>query len=252
MAMSAARSLRFEVMTNEELTDPIARFDRREMLIIHDLLRREFALMPGLVDAVPLGDRDRARLVGDHIDRLTVLLHHHHSGEDTNVWPLLADRCAESVAALIATMHDQHEQLAALLDALNAALAVWRVDATADSGHRLADVLDQTLSSLRTHLDDEERHFLPLLEQHISAAEWDGFVQKGSADADPAELPLLFGMLMYEGDPEIIERVLAAMPADARRAITATAAQTFAEHSRAIHNTPTPPRSFELMQCRHA
>ena len=63
------------------------------------------------------------------------------------------------------------------------------------------------------HLDDEERHFLPLLEQHISAAEWDDLVQKGSADADPAELPLLFGMLMYEGDPEIIERALAAMPA---------------------------------------
>ena len=58
-----------------------------------------------------------------------------------------------------------------LLDALNAALAVWRVDATADSGHRLVDALDQTLSSLRMHLDDEERQFLPLLEQHISAAE---------------------------------------------------------------------------------
>ena len=250
--MPAARILRFEVMTNEESTDHIPRFDRREMLIIHDLLRREFALMPGLVGTVPLGDRDRAGLIGDHIDTLTALLHHHHSGEDANVWPLLAGRCAESVAALIATMHDQHEQLAALLNALNAALAVWRVDATADSGHRLVDALDQTLSSLRMHLDDEERHFLPLLEQHISAAEWDDLVQKGSADADPAELPLLFGMLMYEGDPEIIERALAAMPADARPVITAMAAQTFAEYSRAIHNTPTPPPSFELMASRHA
>ena len=62
---------------------------------------------------------------------------------------------------------------------------------------------------------------VPLLEQHISAAEWDALVQKGSADADPAQLPLMFGMLMYEGDPEIIERALAAMPADARPVITA-------------------------------
>ena len=57
-------------------------------------------------------------------------------------------------------------------------------------------------------------------------------------------------MLMYEGDPEIIERALAVMPADARPVITAMAAQTFAEYSRAIHNTPTPPRSFELMASR--
>ena len=93
---------------------------------------------------------------------------------------------------------------------------------------------------------------MPLLEQHISAAEWDALVQKGSADADPAQLPLLFGMLMYEGDPEIIERALAAMPADARPVIAALAAQTFAEHSRAVHGTPTPPRSTELMGSRHA
>ena len=120
------------------------------------------------------------------------------------------------------------------------------------SGHRLFDALDRTLTSLRQHLDDEERHVVPLLEQHISAAEWDALVQEGSADADPAQLPLMFGMLMYEGDPEIIERALAAMPADARPVITAMAAQTFAEHSRAVHGTPTPPRSTELMGSRHA
>ena len=62
----------------------------------------------------------------------------------------------------------------------------------------------------------------------------------------------MFGMLMYEGDPEIIERALAAMPADVRPVITALAPQTFAEHSRAVHGTPTPPRNTELMGSRHA
>ena len=91
-------------------------------------------------------------------------------------------------------------------------------------GNRLFDALDRTLTSLRQHLDDEERHVVPLLEQHITAAEWDALVQKGAADADPAQLPLLFGMLMYEGDPEIIERALAAMPADVRPVIATLAA----------------------------
>ena len=159
------------------------------MLIVHDVFRREFALMPGLIGTVAPGDRDRAELVADHIDRLTSLLHHHHHGEDANVWPLLVDRCADA-AALTGSMHDQHEQLAAHLDAVNAALAVWRVDAAAASGHRLVDALDRTLASLWQHLDEEERHVVPLLEQYVSAAEWDELVQKGSADADPAELPL--------------------------------------------------------------
>ena len=93
--MPAARILRFEVMTCEESTDHIPSFDRREMLIVHDVFRREFALMPGLIGTVAPGDRDRAELVGDHIDGLTTLLHHHHHGEDANVWPLLVDRCAD-------------------------------------------------------------------------------------------------------------------------------------------------------------
>ena len=244
--MSAARILTFEVMTSREST---LNFDRREMLIVHDVFRREFALMPGLIGTVAPGDRDRAGLVGDHIDGLTSLLHHHHHGEDTNVWPLLVDRCADA-AAHTGSMHDQHEQLATDLGDVHAALGVWRVDATEQAGDRLFDALDRTLTSLRQHLDDEERHVVPLLEQHISAAEWDAQVQKGAADADPAQLPLMFGMLMYEGDPEIIERALAAMPADARPVISAMAARTFAEHSRAVHGTPTPPRSTDLMESR--
>lgn len=246
--MSAARILTFEVMTSREST---LNFDRREMLIVHDVFRREFALMPGLIGTVAPGDRDRAGLVGEHIDGVTSLLHHHHHGEDTNVWPVLVDRCADA-AAHTGSMHDQHEQLATDLGDVHAALGVWRVDATVDSGNRLVDALIRTLTSLRQHLDDEERHVMPLMEAHITAAEWDDLVQEGSADADHAQLPLMFGMLMYEGDPEIVERTLATMPAEARSVIAAMAAQTFAEHSRAVHGTPTPPRSTELMGRRHA
>jgi hemerythrin-like domain-containing protein len=237
--------------SNSVTGDLSPRFDRREMLIVHDVFRREFGLMPGLIAAVTVSDRARAEVVGDHIDALTTLLHHHHQGEDAYVWPLLADRCADSLAAL-ESMHHQHEQLAAHLDVVNAALGVWRVDPTIDSGDRLVVALDRMLPSLQRHLDDEERYVVPLMEQHITAAEWDDIVAKGSADADPAGLPLGFGMLMYEGDPEVVERALAAVPADARPVIAAMAAQAFAEHSRAVHGTPTPPRSTELMGSRHA
>jgi hypothetical protein len=53
-------------------------------------------------------------------------------------------------------------------------------------------------------------------------------------------------MLMYEGDPEIVDRAVAAMPAAARPAIRQLATRAFADQSRRIHGTATPPRSTEL------
>ena len=52
MAMSAARILTFEVMTSKRKSTT-GDFDRREMLIVHDVFRREFALMPITSDICP-------------------------------------------------------------------------------------------------------------------------------------------------------------------------------------------------------
>jgi hypothetical protein len=46
-------------------------FDRSDMLMIHNMFRREFALMPGLVGAVVAGEHDRAQIIGDHVQTVT-------------------------------------------------------------------------------------------------------------------------------------------------------------------------------------
>ena len=53
-------------------------FDASHMLMMHDMLRREFALMPGVVGRVAAGDHDRTQIVGDHIKNVSSVLHHHH------------------------------------------------------------------------------------------------------------------------------------------------------------------------------
>ena len=61
----------FEVMTSRETnTIDEPRFDGREMVIVHDVFRREFALLPGLIAAVAPGDHARARNIADHIEAL--------------------------------------------------------------------------------------------------------------------------------------------------------------------------------------
>jgi hemerythrin-like domain-containing protein len=233
-------------MTYLATTDAPRHFHGSEMLIVHDMFRREFTLMLGLVRGVEAGDRDRAQIIGDHIEVATGALHTHHVLEDDNVWPLLRDRCGESVAPLVKLMEDQHHQIAGRIPQVDEALSVWRDSPTAESRRALVDDLDRLIPALKEHLSTEEDRVVPLMEQHITAAEWREFLHNESAAVDPEHLPLILGMLLYEGNPESVEHFIAAMSADAGPGITQLAASTFAAHSQRVHGTATPPRSTEL------
>jgi hypothetical protein len=76
-------------------------FDGSDMRVMHNMFRREFALMPGLVGGVAAADHDRAHIIGDHMEAVMAILHGHHTHEDEDIWPLLLDRCGESVAPLV-------------------------------------------------------------------------------------------------------------------------------------------------------
>jgi hemerythrin-like domain-containing protein len=221
-------------------------FDGSDMLMMHDMFRREFALMPGLVGGVAAGDHDRAQIIGDHIEGVSTVLHHHHIGEDGNIWPLLLDRCGESVAPLVGLMEDQHQRVATLVGEVDEVLTIWRGSATIESREALVEALDRLIPALKEHLSAEEDRVVPLMEQHITAAEWDETFKKESAHVDPEQLPLVFGMLMYEGDPESIEHAIVILPAETRTVIKQLAAPTFADHSQRVHGSATPPRSTEL------
>jgi len=214
------------------------------MLIIHNMFRREFALMPGLVGAVVAGDHDRAQIIGDHVQAVIALLHDHHTHEDEDIWPLLLDRCTRA-ARLVGLMQGQHQQVATLLHEVDDALSIWRDAVTVESREALADVLGRLIPALKEHLSAEEDRVVPLMAQYITIAEWHPTMGSELA-ADPAQSPLTIGLLMYEGDPDSIDHFIAARPADARPVIRQLAAKTFADHSQRVHGTATPPRSTEL------
>ena len=220
-------------------------FDGREMVMVHDSFRREFALMPGLVHRVATGDRERAQVVTEHIGYVSTILHHHHHGEDADVWPLLEQRCPAECAPLVEQMEAQHEQIARIGQEIDETSRDW---AGADEAPReaLAAALARLLPVLREHLASEEKLVVPLMEQYITANEWNGIVAKEAAGVDPSTMALGFGMMMYEGDPEVIDTAIANMPEPVRPVIREVAARAFAEHSQRVHGTSTPPRSGDL------
>jgi hypothetical protein len=232
------------MMSSLAKPDEQPHFDSSDMLMIHNMFRREFALMPGLVGAVMAGEHDRAQIIGDHVQTVTDLLHHHHAHEDEDIWPLLLDRCTRA-ARLVGLMQGQHQQVATLLHQIDEALSTWRDAVTIESRGALADVLDRLIPLLKEHLSAEEDRVVPLMEQYITVAEWHATMES-ELTADPAQFALIVGLLMYEGDPHRVDQYVAAMSASARPGIRQLAAKTFADHSQRVHGVATPPRSTEL------
>jgi hypothetical protein len=222
------------------------RFDPREMHMVHAMLRREFALAPAAIRTVAAGSGDRAGVVAHHLNVITTVLDHHHQAEDDYVWPLLTRRCPDAAAAMVELMQTQHRRLAVLVGAVNKVLSSWTAGPSAEAVAALADSVDRLLPVLNDHLRVEEECVVPLMAHYITAAEWNAMVAQGAAQADPGGLLLAFGMLIYEGDPDLVDAAIANMAEDARPVIHEQAVHAFAEHSRRVHGTATPVLSTHL------
>jgi hemerythrin-like domain-containing protein len=216
--------------------------DTRDMHAVHTLFRREFALMPALVRGVAARDKERAGIVADHIELMNAVLHHHHRAEDKHLWPKLLDRASKDVASIVHDMEGQHESLKMMIAEVDAATRSWRSSAAPESGEALADALDQMIALLNDHMQMEEERILPMVEKYITAAEWNLMVQEGAAETSRENVPLIFGMVMYEGDPEVIRQILSQMPPEMRPLVKEQASKAFASHSERVHGTATPPR----------
>jgi hemerythrin-like domain-containing protein len=221
-------------------------FDAREMQMVHKMFRREFLLAAGLVRRVAEGDNERAETVASHLEFMANILHAHHNFEDRQIWPVLLDRCPDESIPNVCRTGDQHAAIDAAISEVAESLAAWRLEAAAGSRERLATALDKLLPILLEHMDFEEQHVVPVMEKYITLGEWNQLIQAVAVDLVPVDMPLEFGMIMYEGDPEIVDVAVSNMPEELRPVIRQTAAQSFAEHATRVHGTATPLRSSEI------
>ncbi|MEV0035650.1 hemerythrin domain-containing protein [Streptomyces sp. NPDC050804] len=217
--------------------------DTRDMYMAHTMFRREFSLMPGLVRDVAVGDAERVQIVSGHIEFVETILHHHHDAEDKHLWPKLQAREPVSAAGIVRVMEEQHAEIDRIGTEIADAMAAWRRNADADSRGTLADALGRMNLLIVEHTALEEERILPLVEKCVTAAEWDLMIREGGEETPPEILPLILGMMMYEGDPELIRDIVAGLPPKQGPAIEDIASQAFASHSKRIHGTSTPPRS---------
>ncbi|NUP42537.1 MAG: nitroreductase family deazaflavin-dependent oxidoreductase, partial [Streptomyces sp.] len=121
--------------------------------VVHDAFRRELALIRKEMAAGngTLGAQLR-------VNCLTFCqgLHNHHTGEDTMMFPFLADRRPEA-GPVLKRLSEEHERIAVLVAELR------RVVADEDPAAARAEVERLTLD-LEAHLTYEEQELIPLLD----------------------------------------------------------------------------------------
>jgi hemerythrin-like domain-containing protein len=216
--------------------------DTRDMVTVHRFLRREFRLVPGVVGRVDDGDVRRAATVADHLDLMTGILHYHHTAEDDCLWPLLLERVADELAPLVQLMEAQHHRVDELLQEIGTVVPRWRTSAGAAERDRLVAQLSELSAGLDEHMEAEEDHILPLAARTVSLREWEAIGEAASAHHDRAVLPLLLGMIQYEGDPEVVAEMLAKAPRLVRAVAPMLSRRAFRRYALALHGTATPPR----------
>ena len=160
-------------------------------------------------------------------------LHMHHTGEDEVLWPRLLERAAPS-AELLNTMQAQHDVVDQHLDRLGPLLQEWMLSAGVVRGEQVARVTDQLRDSLLEHLDLEEREILPLVSQHITVAEWNSLGEHGRGSISPKLLPLLFGSMLEDANPQEREMMLSALPAPVRLLIRTWGARHYRRYIRRV------------------
>ncbi|MGW1559330.1 hemerythrin domain-containing protein [Streptomyces sp. NPDC002144] len=171
-----------------------------EMVVVHRVFRRESALAPRLVRAVPDGDTTRAARIAAHLDDYVMGLHHHHSLEDELVWPLLHARGADG--DLVDRMEQQHQRIDRSLTVVAEWLPVWRRDADPVAREELALALTEHRAALLEHLDDEERLVLPLVAAHLTVAEWDMVGRRGLEELPRNKVMTAVGAILEDATPE--------------------------------------------------
>ncbi len=219
-------------------TQPMA--DSRDMFVVHDMFRRQFTAIPGLVSEVPAGDAAQVAIVAGHVEWMVTFLHAHHQGEDEFVWPKLLERIPTNIDPLIMTMEAQHAALAQALDDLAAKAAAWRATSAGPERDALAGAATELLGRIAEHLGMEEREVLPLIDKYLTEKEWKKVGGSGLKKMSFGQLKVAFGMILNGAGPEQVTIMRDTLPLPAWTFFSLTGPRAYVRYAARLHSADVP------------
>jgi Hemerythrin HHE cation binding domain len=215
------------------------RVDVRDMAIVHQVYRREFALAPQVLRDLRPEEDQRRSAAAEWFAVMLLSMRHHHTAEDALLYPLLQGRVGKD---LLDDMAQQHQWVEHALATVQARLGEWEQDG-AGAAEALALSYEALTAVLIPHLDDEERDIVPLIGDHLTAEEYGRMATSGNGRLDPRILMMAFGAMIAQRAGPDAEFMLSHLPADVRAAWDEQGAADYGEWMRLLRGglQPAPP-----------
>lgn len=147
--------------------------DASMMYVMHHAFRRDLTAFCAAAHATPLHDRRTWQALAARWELFAEVLHHHHTGEDNGLWPLLMERADAQEQQVLEAMEAEHEQIDPLLEACRSGFARLSTHADADARGALAVRLTAARECLGRHLRHEETEAMALVQQYLTQQEWE-------------------------------------------------------------------------------
>jgi hypothetical protein len=131
----------------------------------------------------------------------------HHRAEDEDLWPVLRAKLTDvAERQVVDAMYEEHARIPDALDAAAAALQRGAGPVAVDA---LAD-------AILGHLEHEEAAALPLVEAHLTDAEWHRFLETERRAHTPRERGEFIMWVLADAPPEHADAVLRELPPPGR------------------------------------
>jgi hypothetical protein len=137
-------------------------------------------------------------------------LHIHHTAEDRWLWPALRDKVTRpDEVSVLDAMEAEHLGLDPLLSRVDASLTATGLAGLTENAGALA-------SALAAHMEHEEDHALPLVEQHLGPEGWAAFGKAAGKSGGLRGAAELFPWILDGAPADTSTRLLGMLPPPAR------------------------------------
>jgi hypothetical protein len=207
-----------QILLPGQAAAPDGPVDMHMMYVAHFGFRRDLAAFAAAAAVTPVEDRATWAALSARWSLFATVLHHHHSGEDAGLWPLLLERTDEADRAVLDAMEAEHGEIDPILMACEAGFAKLAAGGDADTRNALVVRLCAGRESLGRHLAHEETEAITIIQRVLDQADWDRLTEEHFEPKD-VSLPLLLSgipWVAYRLPEPGLRKLLAGWPAPMR------------------------------------
>lgn len=177
------------------------------MRALHAALRRDMSRLRDAAAQIDSSAGAPATVLAGW-DTFRAELDNHHQAEDDDLWPVLRRELSDpGELASVDAMVEEHKHIEPALEGVDAALR---------GGGELAAPAETLSTVVLDHLAHEEREVLPLIEQHMTRAQWRAFMVKERNKRPPRERPEFLTWVLDDAGERDAAAVLTELPPPAR------------------------------------